>query len=287
MEYWQLILYAISATMLFSVLAMGFGFILRSTKFFNIVYGGAFLIGGYMMFLFYRILSFNFFIAFILSILISGLYFLFSYKFIFSPLLKQKASNFVLLIASFGLLTATSAIIGMFFGNQTTLIARHLSDIYTVNIFGTVLNIIQIFAIVISPILICIFAFVYFKTRFGRAIRAIEDDKEMAELVGVPSDKIFLAIFFIGGTLAGLGGIAEGFDVGIMPSSALFYMLPVIVATVVGGIKSFWGAILGTFILVLAQKLTIIFLGGSWEQAVPFVILIIMLLFRPEGILKK
>jgi branched-chain amino acid transport system permease protein len=287
MESWQIILNTLSSAMFFSVLAMGFGFILRSVKFFNIAYGGAFLIGGYVMFLFYRTFSFNFFLSILFSLLFSGLYLLFSYKFVFGTLSKRKASNFVLLIASFGLLIATSAIMGMIFGNQTTLIARHLSDVSTVNIFGAMINIVQVLAIIISPILICIFAFIYYKTRFGRAIRAVEDDKEMAELVGISSNKIFLAIFFTGGALAGLGGIAEGFDVGIIPSSGLVYMLPIIVATVVGGIKSFWGGVIGAFILVITQELTVVFLGGSWNQAVPFVILIIMLLFRPEGILKR
>lgn len=273
--------------MLFSLLAVGFGFILRSTKFFNVSYGGAFLVGGYMMFLFYRTFSISFFLAILLSLAISGLYLFISYKFIFSTLLKRKASNFVLLIASFGLLTVTSSIIGMIFGSQATLIARHLSDIDTINIFGSVLNIVQIITIIVSLIIICVFSLIYFKTRFGRAIRAIEDDKEMAELVGISSEKITLGVYFIGGILSGLGGISVGFNVGITPSLGLLYLLPVIVAVVVGGTKSFWGGILGVFILVVTQKLTVIFIGGSWEQAVPFVVLIIMLLVRPQGILKK
>lgn len=287
MESWQIILYTLSFVMFFSLLTMGFGFILRSAKFFNVAYGGAFLVGGYMMFLFYKVLSFHFLLAFILSILASGLYFLLSYKFIFSPLLKRKASSFVLLISSFGLLTVTSAIIGMLFGNQTTLIARHFSDVSTINIFGATLNLVQIVGFIVVPFIIALLTFIYFKTRFGRAIRAIEDDKEMAELVGIPTNKVLLKIFFIAGMLAGLVGMAEGFDVGIVPSAGLLYMLPTIVATVVGGTKSFWGAILGAFVLVIAQKLTVVYIGGSWEQAVPFLILIIMLIFRPEGILKK
>ena len=64
-------------------------------------------------------------------------------------------------------------------------------------------------------------------------------------------------------------------------------MLPTIVAAVVGGMQSFWGGILGAFILVIVQQLTIFFFGASWVQAVPFAILIIMLFVRPEGILKR
>lgn len=286
-ETWQIILYTLSSAIFISLLATGFGFILRSVKFFNVAYGGAFLVGGYIVFLFYRVLSISFFISILLSILSSGLYMLLIYKFIFKPLLKRKATNFVLLITSFGILTATSSIIGMIFGNQATLAARHLSDINTINIFGAVLNIVQLYAISFYPIVIGILALLYYKTRIGRAIRAVEDDREMAELVGISTEKIFSIVFFIGGILAGLGGIGEVFDVGIVPSAGLFYMLPVIVVAVVGGMRSFWGGIISAFILVIAQKLTVVYIGGSWEQAVPFVVLIIVLLLKPEGILKR
>ena len=105
---WQIILYTLYAGMFYSLLVLGFGFILRGVKFFNVAYGGAFLLGGYMMVLFYRTLSVHFFPAILLSLFISGLYMWLSYKFIFNVLLKRKANNFILLIASFGLLTATS-----------------------------------------------------------------------------------------------------------------------------------------------------------------------------------
>lgn len=239
------------------------------------------------MFLFYRTLVINFIPAIFLSIFISGLYLLLAHKFIFSVLLKRKASNFVLLIASFGLLTATSSILGIIFGSQATIIARRLSDISSVNILGAALNIVEISAVILIPVLILVLAFVYFKTHFGRVIRAVEDDSEVAELIGIPKEKIFSQLFFLGGALAGLGGIIQGLGASIVPTSGLLFMLSVIIISVVGGIKSFWGGIIGAFILAMAQKLTVIFWGGSWEQAVPFVILIIVLLTKPHGILQK
>ena len=239
------------------------------------------------MFLFYREMNLHLLISLFFSLLSAGLYLLLSYQFIFKVLLARKAKNLVLLIASFGLLTATSAILGMIFGNQITYIPRHLSDIYTVELFGAVLNLAQVVAIIIVPIIIAIFVFIRKKTRFGIAMRAMEDDVEVAQLVGIPKDRTFLKIFFLSGMLAGLAGIAEGFDLGLIPSTGLLIMLPTIIATVVGGMQSFWGGILGAFILAIVQQFTVVFFGGSWVQAVPFVILVIMLFIRPEGILKK
>ncbi len=284
---WQIILYIVSVGMFYSLLAIGFGFTLRSIKFFNVSYGGAFLVGGYMMFLFYRMLNISFFPSLLLSLFISGFYLLLAYKLIFGILTRRKAKNLVLLIASFGLLVATSAILGMIFGSQTMVITRHLDSVGLVNIFGATLNTIEVLASISIFIIIFILAYIRYKTRFGRAVRAIEDDHEVALLVGIPKEKIFLQIFFISGMLAGLGGIIEGLDVGIIPSSGLVYMLPTIVVAVVGGMKSFWGGILGAFVLATAQQLTIVFLGGNWVQAVPFFILIVMLFVRPEGILKR
>lgn len=287
MLWWQIILYTIPTWMFYSLLALGFGFTLRSVKFFNLSYGGAFLVGGYVMFWLYRALNISFFLSILFALLASGLYLLLSYKLIFKKLLDRKAKNLVLLIASFGLLTVTSAVIGIIFGNQSTLIARHLSDIGIINIFGATLNTIEVVATIFIFAIICLFLYIRLKTRFGRAVRAIEDDSEVTELVGIPKEKILAQIFFISGTLAGVAGIIEGLDVGIIPSSGLIYMFPAIVATVVGGMQSFLGGVLGAFTLAIAQSLTVVFLGGSWKQAVPFVILVVVLLMRPEGILKR
>ena len=273
--------------MFYSLLAMGFGLTLRSVKFFNVSYGGAALVGGYIMFLLYREWSIHFAPSLFLSILAAGTYSILSYKFIFNPLLTRKASNFVLLIASFGLLTATAATLGMIFGSQSTIIARRLSDIKNFNIFGASLNEVQVFNILSALVIIFLIAYLRSRTRFGRSVRALEDDAEVAELVGISRHATLLKIFFLSGSLAGLGGIILGIDVGIVPSAGLVYILPVIVVSIVGGIRSFWGGILGAFILAIAQKITVVFLGGSWEQAVPFIILIIILLIRPEGILKR
>jgi len=273
--------------MYFSLMALGFGFTLRSVKFFNLAYGGAFLVGGYMMFFFYRSLSIFFPAALLFSIITSGLYLFLCYIFIFRALLRRKAKSLVLLIASFGVLVATSAILGMIFGNQPTFVPRRLSDVGTVNILGATLNTSEFFLIIFAFIIIVTFSYMRFHTRFGRATRAIEDDSEVAELVGIPKDKTISRIFFISGICAGLGGVVEGLNSGLIPASGLFYMLPTIVAAVVGGMQSFWGGILGAFILVIVQQLTIFFFGASWVQAVPFAILIIMLFVRPEGILKR
>ncbi len=287
MVLWQTTLYILSSAMFYSLLVVGFGFILRSSKFFNVAYGGAFLVGGYAMFLLYRMYLVPFFLAIVISLALSGLYFVLSNKFIFEPLFKRKASNFILLISSFGLLIATSAIIGIIFGNQATIVARHLSDVSTVNILGGALSYVQLATFIVTPVLIIALAIIYYKTRFGRAMRAIENDREMSELVGISTSNITMWVYMISGILAGIGGIGEGFEVGINPYAGLFYILPIIVVAVLGGMKSFWGGILGAFVLVIAQKLTVLIFGGSWEQAVPFVVLIIVLLVRPEGILKR
>lgn len=287
MMLWQITLYVFSVWMFYALLTVGFGLILRSVKFFNMAYGGAFLLGGYTMFWFYHQLDISFVPALVLSLAISGLYLALTYQFIFRILSRRKAENLILLIASFGLLIATAAALGMIFGNQTTVITRELSEVSVLNIFGATLNIIEATASLGVLIIIAVLAYVRFQTRFGRAARAIEDDAEVAELVGISKDQTLLKIFFISGMLAGLAGIIEGLDVGIIPASGLIYILPTIVAAVIGGMRSFWGGVLGAFVLAVVQQLTIMFFGQNWVQAVPFVILIAVLLVRPQGILKR
>lgn len=284
---WQIILYIISSASFYCILSVGFGMILRSVRFFNLAFAGAFLVGGYMMVLFYKTLSIPLLFSLLLALCSAGLYSFLSYYLVYKPLIQTKARNLVILIASFGLLTATSAVFGMIFGNQALFIPRHLSDVTTINVFGGIWNLVEFLSFVVAFILYFFLYFIRKFTRFGRAVRAVEDDYEVAELVGINREKVVSLIFFISGILAALGGMIEGSIGGMVPFAGLKYLMPTIVATVVGGMWSFSGAVLGSLILALATQYTIVIFGGDWVGAVPFVVLIIILLVRPEGILKN
>ena len=125
------------------------------------------------------------------------------------------------------------------------------------------------------------------KTLFGKAVNAVADDEEVAKIVGINTNKIIAAVFFIGSSIAGLAGILVGFDTGVEPTMGLSLLLKGIIASIIGGIGNIYGAVLGAFLLGFVENFGIWKISGEWKDAIAFGLLIIFLLFRPQGILRK
>ena len=124
-------------------------------------------------------------------------------------------------------------------------------------------------------------------TRFGKKVRAIGDDEEVAKVVGINTTVIVAIVFFIGAVFAALGGLLSGHDTAIQPRMGLLLLLKGWIASVVGGIGNLQGAIVGGFILGMLEQFGIWDLAGEWQDVVSFVVLILFLSFWPTGILPR
>jgi branched-chain amino acid transport system permease protein len=146
----------------------------------------------------------------------------------------------------------------------------------------------QIIVLVVALIFMALLQYIIYGTKFGRAMRAVSFNFETAALMGIPTDRIISMTFIIGSTLAGVAGILYGLSypkidplMGIMPGLKAF------VAAVLGGIGNVPGAVVGGLIIGIIEA----FVGGSsfsnYRDAIAFVILIVILLFRPSGLFGK
>jgi branched-chain amino acid transport system permease protein len=122
-------------------------------------------------------------------------------------------------------------------------------------------------------------------TKLGKGIRAVAQDAETASLMGVDINRIITMTFLVGGLLGGAAGFLFGltfnvkFDMGFLPGVKAF------TAAVLGGIGNVRGAVLGGLILGLAENLGVACIKVAWTDVVAFVILVLVLMFRPSGIL--
>jgi len=124
-----------------------------------------------------------------------------------------------------------------------------------------------------------------YKTKFGKAVRAINDDEEVAKIVGINTNKIIGYVFFIGSAIAGLAGILVGFDTGIEPTMGLNLLIKCVIASIVGGVGNIYGGVLGAFLLGFVENFGIWKISGEWKDAIAFGLLILFLIFRPRGIM--
>ncbi len=244
-------------------------------------------IGGYAVFFFSKELGWPLYIGIILGIVIAGLIGWGLDKLIYLPLRKRKASGMILLVASLGAFTAIQAIIAILFTSQFQTLSLNVGVQRIYEIFGAVITQIQLIILISGLVIMGILGLILKKTMFGKAIKAVSDDEEVAKIVGINTNKIIGRVFLIGSAIAGFAGIMIGFDTGIEPTMGMNLLLKGIIASIVGGVGSLYGGVLGAFLLGFVENFGIWKISGEWKDAIAFGLLIIFLLFRPQGIIKK
>jgi branched-chain amino acid transport system permease protein len=128
--------------------------------------------------------------------------------------------------------------------------------------------------------------FVYLRfTRFGKAMRAVADNPDLARLKGIDPVRIAIVSVFIGAGFSGVGGVLIGLDTSIDPLTGYRVLLSVFAAAVLGGLGSIPGAVAGALVLAVAEELAMLVAPATYRTAVGFFAILIMLTFRPRGIL--
>lgn len=144
------------------------------------------------------------------------------------------------------------------------------------------------FAVFLTAILITLLLSLFLAyTRTGMAIRATTLHMEAAELVGVSVGRIYTVTYGVAAGLAGVAGVMISMLYNFNPESGLGFVPSMFVITVLGGLGSLPGAIIGGVLLGLADAFTTAFLGPSWSKLIPFLILVVILAVRPQGLMGK
>lgn len=142
----------------------------------------------------------------------------------------------------------------------------------------------QIFIIITAWALVAaLYAFLG-NTKMGKALRAMADNPDLARISGIPTERMTAIAWIIGGGMAAAGGIMLGIDSQLRPEMGWLLLLPLFAAVILGGIGNAYGALIGGLTIGIAQQVSTLWLPASYKPAVAFIILILILLFRPKGI---
>lgn len=122
------------------------------------------------------------------------------------------------------------------------------------------------------------------RTAIGRAMRAVSENPDLAGVYGINVDQIIRMTWIIGAGLACLAGVMAGLLVQIRPYMGFDLLLPLFAATILGGVGSIPGAMLGGMIIGLAEAFAVQIIGAEWRAAISFIILVLVLMLRPQGL---
>lgn len=283
----QLIVNSIIAGAIYTMVALGFNLIYGTVRFFDLGYGALTALGGYAVFYVYKTLGWPIWVAIPLAVLVSGLIGFAVYRSVYAPLRERKSSGMVLLVAALGVFTAIQAIIAILFTSQFQTLSRSSGGDQVYNILGGVITEVQLIILGCGLLIMLAIGLLLKFTMLGKAVKAVSDDEEVSKIVGINTKSIIGKVFFLGSAIAGLAGILVGFDTGIEPTMGLSLLLKGVIASIIGGIGNVYGGVLGAFLLGFVENFGIWKISGEWKDAIAFGVLIIFLLFRPQGILKK
>ncbi|MCI0401424.1 MAG: branched-chain amino acid ABC transporter permease [Gammaproteobacteria bacterium] len=268
----------------YGLIALSVNLIYTPTRFFHFAHGAVYAWGAYFGYLSVVTLEFPLWMALPLAVLMATVLGVGLEVSIYRPLRRRGTTPLVLLLASLGLYVVLQNLISMMFGDAT----QHLSAIAVakgVALFGARVTPIQLWTVGVSVVAFALVAAMLQFTSFGKMMRAVASDPDLARVRGVDTDMVILGAFALGSALAGLAANLVALDVDMTPTMGLNAMITGVVAMIVGGVGSVPGTLLGGLLLGLAQHLGAWTLGTQWQEAIVFLILILFLLVRPQGFL--
>jgi len=198
--------------------------------------------------------------------------------------LRQRGSSVVIFaMVSLGIAITVRSIILMLWGAEPRFYVPGIHPAHDFP-FGIKLKADQIFIFATVAIVAILVYFLLFRTRIGKAMRATSDNAELARVSGIDTDQVIMWTWAIGGALVAVAGVLLAIQAQLKPELGFVILLPLFAATILGGIGSPQGALVGAMIVGISQEVSVEFLAPGYKFAVAFVILILILLVRPQGL---
>jgi branched-chain amino acid transport system permease protein len=198
--------------------------------------------------------------------------------------LRRRGAAVALVMASFGASLMLRNLIVFVWGPQPRYYSRTIAMAHPI-MPGVRLSTDDLFAVVLTALLMLALHLFLERTALGRQMRAVSDDPSLAQISGVNLRRVVGWTLCIGGGLAAAAGMMFGLTVQVSPVMGFNLILPLFAAAILGGIGSVYGAVLGAMVIGLAESLSVPLIGAAYKPAVAFALMLIMLLARPQGLL--
>ena len=279
----QLIVNGLIAGAIYALAAAGFSLVYYVIKFQYFSHGAVMSIAAYLFFAFLNLMGLNYLLSGFLVVLLSILITLITNWVVYLPLRKRKATPVILLIASISVLIFLDALILAVFGSSTkSIILGTKTRIFDLGIFT--ITSVQLFVIFIALILFLFLWYVLKKTKIGKSMRALADNKGAAQVVGINPEKIYNYTFALSAVFGAVGGVLLGLEQNLYPRMGVLIIIKGFISAVVGGLGSVPGSVIGGFFIGLIENLGIWFLPSGYKDVISFSVMILFLLFRPQGL---
>lgn len=229
--------------------------------------------------------GYEFLIALIIVMPLTGLVAFGLDRLTFRRLRNRRAAPVVMAMAALGLAFGVRSIIYMVFGADFTFYYQGRARPVVELLPGLRVRTDQIFILVAAIVLIFLVYLLLERTKIGKAMRAMADNADLARISGIATERVVFWTWLISGGLAGAGGMLYGLDVQLRPEMGWWLLLPLFAAVILGSIGHTYGALLGAFIMGIVWQVSSAFVNPAYGPAAAFVVMILALLVRPQGLM--
>ena len=277
----QIVINGLIAGLSLGLLAIGFSLIYSTARILHIAHAATYLVGAYVGVMLVRYCGAPQVVAGIGASLAGVALGLIIEVCVYRPLRRLSSPPLIFFLSSLAVVVVIQNLIGLIVGSEIQVARAFVED--SLQVVGARITLWQIIS---SAVAISLFVTVWGVTRFthlGRKIRAVASDPELAIVVGINRESILLSTMCAGSALAGVSGFLIAYETAITPTGSFRILLVGITAAIVGGLGSVWGAMLGGVLIGVTQHFGTWKLPAQWQDAIVFIILILFLLFRPQG----
>lgn len=270
---------------IYALIALGYTMVYGIAKMINFAHGDIIMVGAYSLYVFYGILGLPAAAAILLSIVVCAVLGMIIEKVAYKPL--RNAQPLAVLITAIGVSFLLQNLALLIF-KATPIPFGSIIKVPSVKIAGIHISGITIVTLIVTTISMIALTLFINKTKAGRAMRAVSEDKGAAELMGISVNKTISMTFAIGSALAAVAGLLFICQYeSLQPTLGALPGIKAFVAAVLGGIGSVPGAMLGGIILGIIESLSKAYISTQLADAIVFGVLVIVLLVKPSGLLGK
>ena len=283
----QLFASGIAVGCLYALIALGFVLIIKATDILNFAHGEIIMISSLLCYFLMAKYHFSFLSASLITVLIAALLGVLTERVVLRPMLGEPI--FAVVMITIGLSIFLRSLAGIIFGHDNYVFPSPFPK-EPMNLAGITLSMTQIWVMISTALLVLIF-FIFFKySRMGLAMRGTANNQETALLMGISTKRVFAMVWGIAFVTAAIAGIFLA-NVMVVNIGLTFVAISAFPAIILGGLESIPGAIIGGLAIGVIENLAGGYLdqmiGGGVKDVTPFVVLFLILMFKPYGLFGK
>jgi neutral amino acid transport system permease protein len=270
----------------FALGAIGLTLVYGILKLVNFAHGEILTLGAYIGVLFHVTLGVPFLLAVLITITLVAAFGVSTELAMWRPMRRRKAGMLQLLLMAIGLAFVIRNAIQMFAGTKPQSLGVDVTT--SLNFIGLSIGRTQLIVVVVGFVVLTSVALMLRYTSLGRQMRALADNFELAETTGIDTGRVVISTWVLAAGLGGLAGILVVASIGsLTPQTGFQLLLPLFAAVVLGGIGNAFGALAGGYVIGITQEWSTLLIASQWKVSVSFIVLILVLVLRPQGIFGK